>query len=205
MNDMADAQLRNGLVPNIAPEYTVRFGTFPRCRRMGSRVHHCSRVTAFSSRPMYLRAIPAMKRYFAYSVHRHQRHRPAGDWYDLCRSHSGSGAAYNAAGDRQRSIYDASTLRVAEVLGNLTMRRTTPAGLNGFGPWHRAFFHEDIGSYATGGRVQRSLPVLGMVDRTTNARAALVADTLRVATTALLPATSAFVSSSGIGGGRRWM
>ena len=27
-NDMTDAQLKNGLVPNIAPEYTVFDGTF---------------------------------------------------------------------------------------------------------------------------------------------------------------------------------
>ena len=53
--DMADAQLANGLVPDIAPEYVVFDGRVPRFARMGQRL----RARAVAGVPVLRRCLPA--------------------------------------------------------------------------------------------------------------------------------------------------
>jgi alpha-L-rhamnosidase len=87
MHDMADAQTDDGLIPNIAPEYTVFKGTFRAAAEWGASFilvpwqHYLFTGDDFLLREHY----HAMKRYFAYLEGRAAGGLLAeglGDWYD---------------------------------------------------------------------------------------------------------------------------
>ena len=89
MNDMANAQLENGLVPNIAPEYTQFKGTFRAAAEWGSAFIIVPwQQYQFSADLEPLRThYDAMKRYFAYLETQAKEDdlvsEGLGDWYDL--------------------------------------------------------------------------------------------------------------------------
>ena len=88
LNDMADAQLENGLVPNIAPEYTQFKGTFRAAAEWGSAFIIVPwQQYQFSADLEPLRThYDAMKRYFAYLDGQAEADLVSeglGDWYDL--------------------------------------------------------------------------------------------------------------------------
>ena len=88
MNDMANSQLENGLVPNIAPEYTQFPGTFRAAAEWGSAfiIVPWQQYLFDADLDLLRTHYDAMKRYFAYLESRATNDIVAeglGDWYDL--------------------------------------------------------------------------------------------------------------------------
>lgn len=95
MNDMADAQLANGLVPNIAPEYTVfgpaawdKTGAFRDSPEWGSAfiLVPWQQYEFTGDLDLLRRHYDEMKRYVAYLGSRATNHivnHGLGDWYDI--------------------------------------------------------------------------------------------------------------------------
>jgi alpha-L-rhamnosidase len=95
MNDMADAQLANGLVPNIAPEYVVfgpadwdKTGAFRDSPEWGSAfiLVPWQQYEFTGDLELLRRHYDAMKRYLAYLGSRATNHivdHGLGDWYDI--------------------------------------------------------------------------------------------------------------------------
>ena len=88
MNDMADSQLTNGLVPDIAPEYPVFGGDFRDSPEWGSAfvIVPWQQYQFTGDRELLRRYFDGMKRYVAYLGTRSKNHIVAhglGDWYDI--------------------------------------------------------------------------------------------------------------------------
>ncbi|MEX0332622.1 MAG: family 78 glycoside hydrolase catalytic domain [Puniceicoccaceae bacterium] len=88
MNDMADGQTADGLIPNIAPEYTQFRGTFRAAAEWGAAFILVPwQQYRFSADTSLIRKhYPAMKRYFAYLESKavdNILEEGLGDWYDL--------------------------------------------------------------------------------------------------------------------------
>jgi hypothetical protein len=88
MHDMAEAQTADGLIPNIAPEYTVFKGTFRAAAEWGaSFIQVPWQQYLFTGDDALLREhYEAMKRYFAYLENRATNGiltEGLGDWYDV--------------------------------------------------------------------------------------------------------------------------
>jgi hypothetical protein len=88
MNDMADSQLADGLVPDIAPEYTVFDGGFRDSPEWGSAfvIVPWQQYQFTGDQTLLCRYYDGMKRYVAY-LGAHSKHNLVmhglGDWYDL--------------------------------------------------------------------------------------------------------------------------
>jgi alpha-L-rhamnosidase len=88
MNDMADSQLPNGLVPDIAPEYTVFSGGFRDSPEWGSAfvVVPWQQYLWTADLELLRRHYEGMKRYVAYLGTKSKDHivsHGLGDWYDI--------------------------------------------------------------------------------------------------------------------------
>jgi hypothetical protein len=88
MNDMADSQLENGLVPNIAPEYTQFKGAFRAATEWGSAfvIVPWQQYLFEGDRDLLRAYYDRLKRYFAYLESRAENgivSEGLGDWYDL--------------------------------------------------------------------------------------------------------------------------
>ncbi len=88
MNDMANAQLENGLVPNIAPEYTQFKGTFRAAAEWGSAflIVPWQQYQFGADLDLLRSQYEAMKRYFAFLESQAKDDvvsEGLGDWYDL--------------------------------------------------------------------------------------------------------------------------
>ena len=88
MQDMADSQLADGLVPNIAPEYVVFPGTFRAAAEWGAAVILVPwQQYQFTGDPHLLEEYyPNMQRYLDYLTSRATDHivdEGLGDWYDI--------------------------------------------------------------------------------------------------------------------------
>jgi len=173
MNDMADAQLPNGLVPNIAPEFTVFNGSFRAAAEWGSafiivpwQQYH------FNGDLDLLRThYEQMKRYFAHleSVAEDDVVSAGlGDWCDVGPARSNRAELTPPPVTASAFYYrDAWILsRVAALLGH-------QADAEEFGrkaeriraSYNRHFFQADAGSYATGSQCANALPlVFGIVE-----------------------------------------
>src|SRR5262249_7406429 len=95
MNDMADAQTDDGLVPNIAPEYTEFKGAFRASPEWGSAfiIVPWQQYLFYGDSDLLREHYEGMKRYFSYL----QRHATndiitggLGDWFDLGPQKSGA-------------------------------------------------------------------------------------------------------------------
>ena len=105
MNDMADAQLDNGLVPNIAPEYTQFKGAFRAATEWGSAfiIVPWQQYQFDADLDLLREHYAAMKKYFAYLESRADDDivsEGLGDWYDLGPKKPGAGAIDSATGHR---------------------------------------------------------------------------------------------------------
>jgi hypothetical protein len=173
MNDMADAQLEDGLVPDIAPEYTQFKGTFRAAAEWGSAFIIVPwQQYQFNADLHLLRThYEAMKRYFAYLESRATNglvSEGLGDWYD--RGPRRPGAAQLTPPPVTATAfwyYDATILaqtaallRYADEASDYTARaERIRAGYN------RHFYHPDQGSYASGSQCANALPlVFGIVE-----------------------------------------
>jgi alpha-L-rhamnosidase len=155
LNDMQDAQRPNGLVPDIAPEYTVFDGGFVDSPEWGASY-------LFSGWLLYERTgnrafveqhYETMKRYVAYLTGKSQNHLLAyglGDWYDI-----GPG---NPGVSKLTSLGVTATLtyfRAVEILGKMATVLGRPDEARQFGQlaeqiktaYNKAYFKPDKGYY----------------------------------------------------------
>ncbi len=183
MHDMADAQLADGAIPNIAPEFTQFEGAFRKAAEWGA---------AFIAVPwqQYLftgdlellrRYYDAMKRYFSYLEGRTTDDvlsEGLGDWYDLGPKAPGAAQLTPPPVTSTAFFYqDAVVLsRIARLLG----REEESQGFSDRAArirasFNRAFFNHSTGQYAQGSQCANALPlVLGIVPAEDRAAVAAV-------------------------------
>jgi alpha-L-rhamnosidase len=174
MNDMADAQLKNGLVPNIAPEYTVFDGTFRAAAEWGSAFilvpwqQYQFAADLDLARAHYDR----MKRYVGYleSIATNDIvGEGLGDWYDLVPGRRPGAAALTPPPVTASAFYfhDAQVLsRMAELLGEPDEARVFAAHAGRIRQRYNArFYNPTNATYATGSQCANALAlVMGIVD-----------------------------------------
>lgn len=172
MNDMADAQTADGLVPNVAPEYVQFSGAFRAAAEWSA---------AFIAVPwqqyqfhgdvdLMRQHYPAMKRYFAWLENRAVNDIVSdglGDWYDLGPQRS-SRAELTPPPVTATAFYfqNAQLLaKIAAVLGQDEEAKVYATKAEQIrASYHREFFNVETGSYATGSQCANALPlVLGIV------------------------------------------
>jgi hypothetical protein len=165
MNDMAEAQLESGLVPNIAPEFTEFKGAFRSAAEWGAAfiLVPWQQYEFCGDAALLERHYPAMRRYFAWLESRATNDLLAdglGDWFDLGPNKPGK-AQLTPPEVTASAFYfhDATILaQVAGVLG----RTNDAAGFQekaeriraGF---NRRFFDDAKGQYATGSQAANAL------------------------------------------------
>ena len=173
MNDMADAQTADGLIPNIAPEYTEFKGTFRAAAEWGSafiivpwqQYQFCGDIDLLRAH------YNEMKRYFAYLETRATNNilsEGLGDWFDLGPKKSGRPQHTPPPVTATAFFYhDAWILsQVAKLLNkddDVKMFSNRAAEIRA--SYNREFFHADRGSYATDSQCANALPlVFGIVE-----------------------------------------
>lgn len=187
MNDMADSQLEDGLVPNIAPEYVKFKGTFRAAAEWGaSFVLVPWQQYQFTGDLDLMRLhYDAMKRYFAYLESRATEDvvsEGLGDWYDLGPKKPGFAQLTPPPVTATAFYYqDAAILaQAAQLLGRDDDAKTYAADAARIrASYNRHFFHPDTGVYASGSQCADAMPlVMGIVEPADRARveAALVRD-----------------------------
>ncbi|HEU5080759.1 MAG TPA: family 78 glycoside hydrolase catalytic domain [Opitutaceae bacterium] len=173
MHDMSDAQTEDGLIPNIAPEYTKFKGSFRAAAEWGGSflIVPWQQYDFTGDTSLLLNYYPAMKRYFAYLESKTKDgvlSEGLGDWYDL--GPKKPGFSQQTPPPITATAYyfnDAKLLaRVAALAGKPDEaqdyeRRAEAIRVN----YNRVFYHADKGSYATGSQSANALPlVFGIVD-----------------------------------------
>lgn len=187
MNDMAEAQLDDGLVPNIAPEYTQFKGTFRAAAEWGSAFIIVPwQQYQFDADLDLLRShYDAMKKYFAYLESRAEDDivsEGLGDWYDLGLKKPGA-AQLTPPPVTATAFYchDARVLsQIATVLGRPDEAKDYATRADRIrASYNRHFFSRDNSNYATGSQCADALPlVFDIVETDDRARvfASLVRD-----------------------------
>lgn len=187
MHDMADAQADSGLIPNIAPEYTVFKGTFRAAAEWGGSFFIVPwQHYEFTGDSSLLREnYAAMQRYLAYLETKAEADivsEGLGDWYDLGpRKPGGAQLTLPPVTATAYFYYDAHLLaRTAELLGQTGDARKYAARAEEIrASYNKKFFHADTGTYATNSQCANALAlVFGIVEPADRARvlAALVRD-----------------------------
>lgn len=171
--DMAEAQLDNGLVPDIAPEYTVFEKGFRDSPEWGS----CSVLLPwllyqwYGDQRVLAQQYPTMKRYVDYlssTAREHLVSHGLGDWADFVR---GGGMGESQLTPRELTAtaiyaYDCQVLaRTAQLLGNpadaehyAALAETVRDALG------KTLYHADTQQYATGSQTSNAMPLaLGLV------------------------------------------
>jgi hypothetical protein len=188
MRDMADGQTEEGLIPNIAPEFTVFKGNFRAAAEWGAAFLLVPwQQYEFTGDGELLRLhYDAMVRYFAFLESRAVDgvlRDGLGDWYDLGPKKSTGPAQLTPAPVTASAFlyHDAVVLaRTAALLGRDDDAAKYAARAEQLRAGYNAkFFHADTGSYATGSQCANALAlVMGLAPETERARvlAALVRD-----------------------------
>jgi hypothetical protein len=174
MNDMAEAQLKNGLVPNIAPEYTVFDGTFRAATEWGSAfiLVPWQQYQFAADLDLVRTHYDRMKRYFGYleSIATDDIvSEGLGDWYDLVPGRRPGAATLTPPPVTATAFYfhDAQVLsRMAELLGKVAEARDFAARAERLRTNYNAkFFNAAAGTYATGSQCANALAlVMGLVE-----------------------------------------
>ncbi|ATC63953.1 alpha-L-rhamnosidase [Nibricoccus aquaticus] len=187
IRDMADGQTDDGLIPNIAPEFTVFKGTFRAAAEWGAAFFLVPwQQYEFTGDAGLLREYyPAMKRYFAWLEGRAKDDVLSdglGDWFDV--GPALAGPAQNTPPPVTASAFfyfDAKLMAdTAALLGHADEAKeyaTKAARI--LASYNRHFFKAESGTYATGSQAANSLPlVMGIAAPTERARvfSALVKD-----------------------------
>jgi hypothetical protein len=189
-DDMEDAQLADGMVPDIAPEYTVFEGGFRDSPEWGSAVILSPWIAyQFYGNLAPLRAhYGSMQRYAAYLSSRSRDHMLTyglGDWYDIGPGAPGE-SQLTAKGLTATAIYyqDLTTLgRIADLLGktdDAVRYREQAAAVKA--AFNAHLFHPETNEYDTGSQTANAMPlVVGLVPEAHRAAvlANLVADIRR--------------------------
>ena len=173
MNDMADAQTEDGLVPNIAPEYTKFKGAFRAATEWGSAfiIVPWQQYQFTGDRDLLQKHYSAMKRYFAHiegGATNDNVSEGLGDWYDLGPKKPGAAQLTPPPVTATAFYYrDAWILsQVADLLGHAEEAKDFAARASRIrASYNRHFFSRDKGSYATGSQCANALPlVFGIVE-----------------------------------------
>ena len=172
-DDMSDAQLANGLVPDIAPEFSVFSGGFRDSPEWGSAcvINPWHLYQRYGDRQVLEAHYDMMTRYVAYLGSTARGHIVAhglGDWYDIGPGEPGE-SKLTTKGLTATAIYfhDVTILRqVATLLGKTQdaerYRELANAVRKAFN-WQ--FFHPDSNQYDRGSQTANAMPlVFGLVD-----------------------------------------
>jgi hypothetical protein len=172
LNDMADAQRDNGLVPSIAPEYVVFDGGFVDSPEWGSSLILAAwQHYQFTGDDAPLRRhYGSMQRYFDYLTSRADKHilsHGLGDWYDIGPNAPGL-AQLTPVALTATAIYfeDCRALvRIADAIGKPEeARRYEKLAAEISEAFSVKFSNLDTGAYATGSQTAQAMPlVLGLV------------------------------------------
>ncbi|MBC8095764.1 MAG: family 78 glycoside hydrolase catalytic domain, partial [Akkermansiaceae bacterium] len=172
MDDMTDSQLASGLVPDIAPEYTVFGGGFRDSPEWGSSVVIVPwQQYLFTGDDMLLRRhYNSMSNYLAYLQGRASGYIlnfGLGDWYDLGPNPPGFAQLTPVALTATAYFYQDATIlaQAARVIGrtNDALQFDSLAG-NIRTAFNNSFYSAANGYYSTGSQTAQSLPlVLGLV------------------------------------------
>ncbi|GAA0555112.1 family 78 glycoside hydrolase catalytic domain [Chitinophaga japonensis] len=173
VNDMMAAQLPNGLVPDIAPEYVVFEDGFRDSPEWGSAAIQIPwfLYTWYGDRQVLERAYPMMQRYLQYlgsRAHGHILDYGLGDWYDMGPERPGF-AQLTPVSLTATAIYfqDADVLAgIARVLGReAEARRYRLLADSIRHAFNNKFFNAATGVYATGSQTAMAMPVYtGLVE-----------------------------------------
>jgi len=191
MNDMADSQLTNGLVPSIAPEY-VRFGNGDQA---GNQRNDFGDSPEWSSSfllvpwqqyefdgdlELFRQYYDAMARHVVYLGTRAQGSildYGLGDWYDIGPKAPGYSQLTPKALTATAYYFEDVTImaRVAALLGKNSDAQTYAALAETIrAAFNQRFYHVDAGSYATGSQTANAIPLVFGICETSN-RPAVVA------------------------------
>jgi alpha-L-rhamnosidase len=165
LGDMADAQLENGLVPDIAPEYVIFDGGFRDSPEWGSALILAAwqQFVWTGDEAALRRRYDAMRRYFDYLTSRARGHildHGLGDWYDLGPARPGPAQLTPVALTATAIYYeDALALaaiarrigRTADAVAYEKVAAEIRAAFNG------AFFDPAKGQYATGSQTANAM------------------------------------------------
>ena len=186
-DDIADSQLDNGLVPDIAPEYSVFDGPFRDSPEWGAAVV-LGPWTAyqFSGNPEILFThYDSMRRYLAYLHGRLQDGLLTyglGDWYDIGPGDPGE-SKLTTKGLTATAIYFqmlTTTSRIAKILSrDEDAARYMAESESIKRAFNDRFFHPESGSYDTGSQTANAMPLaIGLVPEASRPAvlASLVAD-----------------------------
>lgn len=187
MRDMAEAQTDDGLIPNIAPEYTEFKGAFRNAAEWGAAfiLVPWQQYQFTGDRDLLRTHFDAMKRYFAFLESRTKDDiltDGLGDWYDMELPKKGrAGLTPAPITATAFYFYDAHILaQIAAVLGrDADARDYAERAARIRASYNRKFFHAETQSYATGSQASLALPlVMGIVEPANRAAvlAALVRD-----------------------------
>jgi alpha-L-rhamnosidase len=187
MRDMADSQLPNGLVPDIAPEYTVFEEGFRDSPEWGSAfvIVPWQQYEWTGDLELLRRHYEGMKRYVEYLGARASGHivsHGLGDWYDIGPGDPGKAQLTPIALTATAFYYyDTAILgRVAALLDKADDARRFAARAEEIRrAFNTKFFDMADRRYATGSQTANALPlVLGLVDQSNRAATvnAIVAD-----------------------------
>lgn len=173
MSDMADSQLDNGLVPDIAPEYTVFAGGFRDSPEWGSAfvIVPWQQYEWTGDKELLSKHYAGMKRYVSYLSAKASDHivsHGLGDWYDIGPERSGVAQLTPVALTATAFYYyDAMILaQTAELLGEADeAKRYTRLAAQIRMAFNRKFFDSTKSQYAVGSQTANSIPlVMGLVE-----------------------------------------
>ena len=181
MNDMADSQTDDGLVPDIAPEYVQFNGGFRDSPEWGSAflLSAWQQYEWTGDVELLHRHYAAMQRYVAYLGNRSQDFivsHGLGDWFDIGPKAPGV-AQLTPVPLTATAFYYADTVvlaRVARLLGNSDDAEKYAALADNIGQaFNRRFFDSEHNVYAQGSQCANAMPLaMGLVP--TAARAAVL-------------------------------
>jgi hypothetical protein len=185
-NDMSEAQLANGLVPDIAPEYTVFSGGFRDSPEWGSAyvITPWQVYQMYGDRTLLVRHYEGMKRYVEYlkstakdSIVTHG----LGDWYDIGPGGPGESKLTSKGLTATAIYYQALGILkdTAALLGKADEARQFDEQARAVkAAFQQKFFHADKNQYDRNSQTANAMPlVLGLVpeDRRAAVLAGLVA------------------------------
>lgn len=168
MQDMADSQLANGLVPDIAPEYVVFSGGFRDSPEWGSAfvIVPWQQYEWTGDAELLRRYYDGMKRYVAYLGTKATNHivsHGLGDWYDIGPKPPGPAQLTPTALTATAFYYyDAWIVaQTARLLGKPADERTYSALASEIAAaFNREFFKSDPPRYATGSQCANAIPLV---------------------------------------------
>lgn len=174
MRDMADGQTEEGMVPNIAPEFTRFRGTFRSAAEWGAAFIAVPWQQYLFNGDTALMAeyYPQMKAYYGYLESKAEDNilsEGLGDWYDLGPNH-GPGRAQLTLPPLTATAFlfqDANLLgKMAEILGQAEDAKHYKARAAAIrASFNERFYNEEGGFYASNSQAGNAIPlVMGLVE-----------------------------------------